>query len=106
MMHRKFTAWVAVLAGALGMALCGGAYAQVTVQDDFTGTSDTNNWKTFNGACLTAGNGTGNIPKCVGLPYYGSESLVGGATGTLPDAAGSGALRFTNGYPGGYHQSG
>ncbi|MFL6602690.1 MAG: pilus assembly protein [Steroidobacteraceae bacterium] len=106
MMHTKLAASIAVLAGVLGMALCSSAAAQVTVQDDFTGASDTNNWKTFNGACLTAGDGTGNIPKCFGLGYYGSETLVGGATGTLPDTAGNGALRFTNGYPGGYHQSG
>ena len=59
----------------------------------------------FNGACLTAGNGSGTVPACVGLPYY-TETLVGGATGVLPDPVGQGALRFTNGYPGGYHQNG
>jgi type IV pilus assembly protein PilY1 len=82
------------------------AWAQLQIQDNFTGGSSTYNWQTFNGACLTAGNNTGNIPACVGLAYYGGEALVGGSTGTLPDPAGSGALRFTNGYPGGYDQHG
>jgi type IV pilus assembly protein PilY1 len=81
------------------------AWAQLLIQDSFTGASTTYNWQSFNGACLTAGNNTGTIPACVGLPYY-TEALVGGATGTLPDAAGSGALRFTNGFPGGYAQNG
>ena len=104
MKHIKLAAPLAVLAG---MALVAGtARAQVSVSDDFTQASDPNNWKTFNGACLTAGDGTGSIPKCVGLPYYGAEALVGGNSGTLPDPAGSGALRFTNGKPGGYNQAG
>jgi type IV pilus assembly protein PilY1 len=81
-------------------------WAQLQIQDNFTGAASTYNWQTFNGACLTAGNNTGNIPACYGLAYYGGETLVGGTSGTLPDAAGSGALRFTNGYPGGYDQHG
>jgi type IV pilus assembly protein PilY1 len=82
------------------------SWAQLQIQDNFTGGSSTYNWQTFNGACLTAGNGTGNIPACAGLAYYGGETLVGGVNGTLPDPAGNGALRFTNGYPGGYDQHG
>src|SRR6202140_804596 len=82
------------------------AWAQLQIQDNFTGESSTFNWQSFNGACLTAGNNTGNIPACMGLGYYGGEQLVGGNGGLLPDPAGSGALRFTNGRPGGYNQRG
>jgi type IV pilus assembly protein PilY1 len=106
MTRKNFAALLAVPAGALAMALSWGASAQTTVQDDFTQAHDTNNWKPYNGACLTAGDGTGAIPACVGLAYYGSQALVGGYTGTLPDPAGNGALRFTNGYPNGYGQAG
>ncbi|HEY4973390.1 MAG TPA: hypothetical protein VII41_07270, partial [Steroidobacteraceae bacterium] len=82
------------------------AWPQLVIQDNFTGASSAFDWQTFNGACLTAGNNTGNIPACYRLAYYGGEQLVGGSTGLLPDPAGSGALRFTNGRPGGYNQSG
>ena len=82
------------------------AHAQLIIQDTFTGASSTYNWKPLLGACLTAGDGTGTIPKCLGLPYYGVESLIGGQTGVLPDTTGNGALRFTNGSPGGYNQAG
>ena len=82
------------------------AMAQLVIQDNFTGVSSTYNWQSFNGACLTAGNNAGNVPACSGLAYYGGEQLVGGASGLLPDPAGSGALRFTNGRPGGYAQNG
>lgn len=94
------------------MALSSGASAQLIIQDDFTQAHDTNSWKTFNGACLTAGDGTGSIPACVGLAYYQGQTLYGGANGTLPDPAGSGALRFTNGnntgsgFANGYNQAG
>ena len=74
------------------------AYAQLVVQDNFTGASTSYDWKAFNGACLTAGNNTGNIPACVGLPYYKGQTLIGGVSGQLPDPVGQGALRFTNGY--------
>jgi type IV pilus assembly protein PilY1 len=94
--------------------------AQSAVSEDFTGQNTTTPWYFFNGACLTAGTNTtattspGQIPSCISIKssYYHSENLVGGAAGvsgsiqTLPDAAGSGALRFTNGYPGGYNQNG
>jgi type IV pilus assembly protein PilY1 len=94
-------AWAVALTGLMPCA----AWAQVTVTDDFTQGAASVNWVPFNGACFTAGTGSGTIPACVGLPYY-TETLVGGATGTLPDPVGQGALRFTNGYPGGYHQNG
>lgn len=74
------------------------AHAQLVVQDDFTGASSSYNWKAFNGACLTAGNGQGTIPACENLPYYQGQKQIGGASGTLPDPIGQGALRFTNGY--------
>jgi type IV pilus assembly protein PilY1 len=106
MTHRNFASPFAILAGAAAAAFSCAASAQLIIQDDFTQGSDPNNWKTFNGACLTAGDGTGSIPKCLGLAYYGTEALVGGNTGTLPDTVGNGALRFTNGAPGGYNQAG
>jgi type IV pilus assembly protein PilY1 len=98
MNNRKFST---ILALSLVTALPVAAWAQVTVGDDFTLASDSNDWLTFNGACLTAGDGTGKIPACVGLPYYKGQTLVGGTTGTLPDKAGNGALRFTNGFTSG-----
>ena len=94
-------AWAVALTGLIPAA----AIAQVTVVDDFTQGQAAVSWVPFNGACLTAGTGAGSIPACVGLPYY-TEPLVGGATGTLPDPIGKGALRFTNGFPGGYQQNG
>ncbi len=109
MKHQNLTAWI----GAIGMALPLLVHGQATtVNDDFTQANDTNSWKTFGGACLTAGDGTGSIPSCVGLPYYANQVQVGGSNGYLgntskpasgsagvqtPDAAGSGALRLTNG---------
>ncbi len=113
------------LAGALLCAWCGDALAQQTVNDDFTQSSDNNSWKAFGGACLTAGDGTGSIPSCVGLSYYQGQVQYGGSKGYLgqsgapasgnsevPDPAGGGALRFTNGsnlgysFLNGYKQSG
>jgi len=116
------------LVTAAAIALCGlmphvapaaTATTALTVADNFTGANSQYDWQTFNGACLTAGDGTGTIPTCVSLPYYGSEILVGGYNGYLgttssptsaatatPDPVGNGALRFTNGYPHGYSQNG
>jgi type IV pilus assembly protein PilY1 len=84
---------------ALALAVPAGAWAQtqLTIQDDFTQVAAQNNWVTYDGACLTAGNGGGSIPACVGNAYYKGQTLVGGTSGTLPDTAGNGALRFTNG---------
>jgi type IV pilus assembly protein PilY1 len=79
------------------------AQAVLTVSDDFTQKSAQNNWATFDGACLTAGDGSGSVPACVGLSYYGGQTLIGGTSGTLPDAGGSGALRLTNGYTQGHN---
>lgn len=82
------------------------AQAQLTVSDDFTKGAAQNNWATFDGACLTAGDGTGTIPACKGLTYYKGQTLVGGTSGTLPDDAGKGALRLTNGYTSGHGYNG
>ena len=102
------------------------AQAQTSVAEDFTGTSTSNAWWFFNGACLTAGSAAGieptatsagQMPGCTAIgvgspsPYY-NENLVGGYNGvagaaqTLPDPVGHGALRFTNGSPGGFSQNG
>lgn len=81
----------------VGLTLAALASAQnVIVQDNFTGATAAQNWLVFDGACLTAGNGTGSIPACDGNPYYRGVRLNGGQTGTLPDPVGYGALRFTN----------
>lgn len=73
--------------------------AQLVITDNFTGGSSAFNWRALNGACLTAGDGTGTIPACQGLSYYTSRGslLVGGVSGRLPDPLGRGALRLTNG---------
>jgi type IV pilus assembly protein PilY1 len=109
MKHPSLAVLTLIVAGTLLAARAG---AQTTSNDDFTQAADTNSWKTFNGACLTAGNGTASsIPSCVGLPYYGGQIQIGGTNGYLgastapasaagqtPDPPGHGALRFTNGY--------
>jgi len=100
-----FPRWSRVLPLFLGEALlCVSAQAQnQTIQDNFTGATASQNWQVFDGACLTAGNGTGSIPACYGNSYYSNNTLVGGQSGLLPDPVGSGALRFTNNY---YFQTG
>jgi type IV pilus assembly protein PilY1 len=111
MKHTHFSISMAILTGAVALGFSCGSRAQVTSNDDFTQAHDLNSWKTFDGACLTAGDGTGSIPPCVGLPYYNNQVQIGGNNGFLgnntnpgtgagqtPDAAGSGALRFTNWY--------
>src|SRR5438477_11594227 len=91
--------------------------AQAGISEDFTGASTTNSWYFFNGACLTAGTSagvepsgaaSGRMPGCTSITssYYNNESLVGGYNGTFPDPAGRGAVRFTNGRPGGHSQHG
>jgi len=98
--------------------LANGAHAQLTVAENFNSAtlSGNNTWQALNGACLTASTANtsfstsspvpvGVIPGCVSSggsanSYYSGKSstLVGGATGNaLPDTAGNGALRLTNG---------
>ncbi|MHB8814983.1 MAG: hypothetical protein ACYDAE_17160, partial [Steroidobacteraceae bacterium] len=98
-----------IAAMAIGLLiLAPGVASSQTVAADFThghlqnpdGTATSFTWTPYLGACLTAGDGTGSIPGCVGLSYYTSnQAWVGGYSGTLPDAAlaGQGALRLTNG---------
>jgi len=91
--------------GAAGVALLSllslRANAQLVISDTLTGTSSSFDWKSLNGACLTAGDGKtkSTIPACSGLAYYTNKkaTLVGGQNGTIPDKDGSGALRLTNG---------
>lgn len=114
-MTRKIPLGAALAAIALLTPLV--AMAQViTFQDDFTGSSASNSWTALDGACLTAGDGTGTIPACVGNSYYTtSQAWVGGYNGSLPDPSNHGALRLTNGCTGsncggsfnnGYNQAG
>ena len=96
-------------------------HAQPAFKEDFTGSTTTNSWYFFNGACLTSssvspGTNPGQIPGCtssaVKSGFYFGENLVGGTNGvtgnnqTLPDPANQGALRFTNGYPFGKNEGG
>ncbi|HXR19714.1 MAG TPA: PilC/PilY family type IV pilus protein [Steroidobacteraceae bacterium] len=109
----------AVSAALIGILACDASLAQqAAFTEDFTGASTNNNWYYFNGACLTAGTsaGTGSpgkVPSCTSIAtsYYAAQQdndpvLVGGATGTLPDPVGNGALRFTNGRPYGHGENG
>ncbi|MDE3011656.1 MAG: pilus assembly protein PilY [Pseudomonadota bacterium] len=91
-----------VLAASAQLALMQHAVA-VNIQDDLTQSSASLAWIPINGACMTAGSSTAisssnPVPACVGLPYYAGDpnALNGGSTGTLPDVAGKGALRFTD----------
>jgi type IV pilus assembly protein PilY1 len=119
-MNAKYLCAVLIL--LLGAA-AGPSRAQITYSEDFTGASTANSWYYFNGACLTAGTAAaganpGAIPGCSAVltSYYSQNhpqsntsdpTLVGGYLGFLgsasapatPDPVGSGALRFTNGYP-------
>ena len=94
------------LAIASALGLTGVAHAQLVINDTLTGASSSYNWMALNGACLTAGTSftitsTNTIPACSvagsNLSYYSGKTLVGGATGLLPDAIGVGALRLSNG---------
>lgn len=109
MMRKHLTLSIILLAGVFAVTFSSGASAQQQFQEDFTQGHITDSWKTYDGACLTAGDGTGNIPACVGLAYYKGQIQVGGSSGylgqsavpssgnsQLPDPVGSGALRFTN----------
>lgn len=107
--------------------------AQSAIQEDFTGTTTTNPWWFFNGACLTSGTLTGveptvnssgvitsngQVPGCstIASSYYnktsgevlvgGKNGVAGGTTTTLPDPVTNGALRFTNGAPYGFSENG
>ena len=123
---------IRLLGTVLGLAAPFAVQAQSSVSEDFTGTSTTNQWYFFNGACLTAGTATGveptigsngqpsggRLPGCTTIAgsYYNKrvgEVLTGGYNGTFPDPPPStnpvmsyGALRFTNGYPYGYSENG
>ncbi len=84
-----------------------------TISDNFTGAATTYSWTPLQGACLTAGNGSGTVPACVcangvstmcltatGAYYNGitGPNFAGGFTGNgLPDTVGNGALRLSNG---------
>src|SRR5258708_38899378 len=107
MMNRKYfsVGWLALV----GMFCASIAGAQtVSVSEDFNGTSTTNSWYYFNGACLTASTSgasgsPGTPPGCTSIAssYY-NEHLVGGYGGvagsppTLPDSSGKGAPPFSN----------
>jgi type IV pilus assembly protein PilY1 len=129
----SYRAWFAAVVLVLFAPTVLRAQSTNNLSEDFTSGTTTNSWFYFNGACLTAANASGGtnpgqsvgtdskgnatyyLPGCVNIKssYY-NENLVGGQNGFLgassapatPDGAGYGALRFTNGSPGGYHQNG
>jgi type IV pilus assembly protein PilY1 len=132
-MNKDFS--VTAVAALLAVAFSSTGRAQSVATEDFTGASTVNNWYYYNGACLTAGTGAGTgtpgvtpglIPSCKSIlaSYYQLQrdhdpELVGGqsdtsttshtATWSDPITAagvGSGALRFTNGYPYGHNENG
>jgi type IV pilus assembly protein PilY1 len=85
--------------GAVCLFSLPAAHAQLVVNDTLTGATSSYPWKAQGGACLTAGsNAAGStLPACSGLAAYSGKTQVGGTSGRLPDAVGSGALRLTNG---------
>ncbi|QAU24265.1 hypothetical protein EO087_09910 [Dyella sp. M7H15-1] len=96
---RIVASWLALIGLAAWLPATHAQTSTVSVQDSFTGTSANLNWIPSRGACLTAGNGTGSIPACNGLAYYGNQ-IQAGLTNNA-DPVGSGALRLTNGCAGG-----
>jgi len=96
MTSEKFGSFKLLSVVALVLSASHALAAGLIIEDDFRGAKASLDWTAKTGACLTAGDGTGTIPKCVGLGYYSNVTLKGGQTGTLPDPVGSGALRFTN----------
>ena len=110
-MNLKLATLMAVLTAIFGL---NSAQAGNTLTDNFTGASATLPWIAINGACLTAGNGSGSIPACVGLPYYIHNPNKATGTTDLPlvglpttgDPVGSGALRLTNGGTQGTNENG
>ena len=123
-MNAKYLCAVLIL--LLGAAASNPSRAQITYSEDFTGATSGNQWYYFNGACLTAGSSSTTtqpdfLPGCTSVlsSYYALQSnhdpaMTGGNSGFLgatsapstPDPVGSGALRFTNGYPYGHNERG
>jgi type IV pilus assembly protein PilY1 len=94
-----FASWLTLIVLAAWLPATHAQTSTNIVQDSFTGASASLNWSPSNGACLTAGNGTGSIPACSSLTYYSGQTQAG-LTNNV-DAVGSGALRLTNGCNGG-----
>lgn len=109
------------LLALLALLVCPGLVQAQTYQEDFTQSTLQNKWYAAGGTCLTAGTAAAapanppdvNIIGCVAnlAAYYQLQrdkdnALVGGSNGKFPDPAGSGALRFTNGFPYGHNERG
>lgn len=103
--HRPFKLNALHIACLFVLSIHTGVRAQtgIVISDDFRQAISSQQWNVFDGACLTAGSMNQataataiKVPQCVGDSYYNGVTLNGGQTGTLPDAAGQGALRFTN----------
>ncbi|HEX4376345.1 MAG TPA: PilC/PilY family type IV pilus protein [Steroidobacteraceae bacterium] len=116
-MNQKLLVSISACLVTLCSSLCH-AQGVTLLKEDFTGATTQNQWYFYNGACLTASTASaagnpGVIPGCTTIrnSYY-KENLTGGVNGdtsgnqTLPDPGGQGALRFTNGSPGGFNQNG
>jgi len=104
---------IRIIMAALVWALVGFVPASVQAQsctstsvtENFTGASTNCTWNYYGGACLTAGSSASNatsspgqLPMCKNLPYYGSQTQVGGANGNANQDTPltGGALRLTN----------
>jgi type IV pilus assembly protein PilY1 len=106
---------IRIIMAALVLALVGfhpaAVQAQTTsctstsVTENFTGATTNCTWNYYGGACLTAGStastatsSPGQLPMCKNLPYYGSQTQVGGNTGNANQDTPltGGALRLTN----------
>jgi type IV pilus assembly protein PilY1 len=104
---------IRIIMAALVLALVGLVPAPVQAQsctstsvtENFTGASTNCTWNYYGGACLTAGSkastatsSPGQLPMCKNLPYYGSQTQVGGNTGDANQDTPltGGALRLTN----------
>jgi type IV pilus assembly protein PilY1 len=100
-------AWVSALAiaGLVPTAAQSQSCTNTSVTENFTGASTNCTWNYYGGACLTAGStaysatsSPGNLPMCKNLPYYGTQTQLGGNTGNANQdtPATGGALRLTN----------
>ena len=74
-----------LIGAAIGLVAPSLCRAQLVVNDTLNGTSSSYGWRSIDGACLTAGNGSGSIPSCF------AEGRI-----RTPDAVGFGALRLTD----------
>jgi type IV pilus assembly protein PilY1 len=98
-------ALVLALVSLVPQAVHAQSCTSTSVTENFTGGSTNCTWNYYGGACLTAGStastatsSPGQLPMCKNLPYYGSQTQVGGNNGNANQDTPltGGALRLTN----------